>query len=124
MSRETAREQSADLLYRADATHVVSPYVTSGRRMANLAVRPHVVEFFDVARAGQPGLRLEELEITEGSPLAGRTLQQLSGPAVALLVRRPDGQLIANPARELQLQAGDVLIVSAEASALNPLDCE
>ena len=117
-----AREHSADRLYRAGATHVVSPYVTSGRRMANLAVRPHVVEFFDVARAGQPDLRLEELAITEGSPLAGRRLQELRGPAVPLLVRRPDGQLIANPARELQLQAGDVLIVFGEASDLNPLD--
>lgn len=65
------RKQSADRLYRAGATHVISPYVTSGRRMANLAVRPHVVEFFDLARAGQPDLRLEELAITEGSPLAG-----------------------------------------------------
>jgi voltage-gated potassium channel len=119
-----AREQSADRLRRAGANHVVSPYVTSGRRMANLAVRPHVVEFFDVARAGQPGLRLEELEITEGSPLAGRTLQQLSGPAVALLVRRPDGQLIANPTRELQLEAGDVLIISGQASDLTPFDRE
>ena len=36
-----AREHSADRLYRAGATHVVSPYVTSGRRMANLAIRPH-----------------------------------------------------------------------------------
>jgi voltage-gated potassium channel len=119
-----AREQSADRLYRAGATHVVSPYVTSGRRMANLAIRPHVVEFFDVARAGQPGLRLEELEITEGSPLAGRTLQQLGGRAVPLLVRHRDGQLVANPARELQLQAGDLLIVSGEASDLIPLDRE
>jgi hypothetical protein len=63
-----------------------------------------VVEFFDLARAGQPDLRLEELAITEGSPLAGRSLQELRGPAVPLLVRHPDGQLIANPARELQLQ--------------------
>jgi voltage-gated potassium channel len=117
-----AREQSADRLYRAGATHVVSPYVTSGRRMANLAVRPHVVEFFDVAGAGQPGLRLEELAITEGSPLAGRSLHELRGPAVPLLVRRPDGQLIANPARELQLQAGDVLVVFGAVSDLDPLD--
>jgi voltage-gated potassium channel len=117
-----AREQSADRLYRAGATHVVSPYVTSGRRMANLAVRPHVVEFFDLARAGQPDLRLEELAITEGSPLAGRSLQELRGPAVPLLVRHPDGQLIANPARELQLQPGDVLVVFGEVSDLNPLD--
>lgn len=114
-----AREHSADRLYRAGATHVVSPYVTSGRRMANLAIRPHVVEFFDVARTGQPGLRLEELEITEGSPLAGRSLQELSGPAVPLLVRHPDGRLIANPAPELQLLAGDVLVVFGTASDLN-----
>ena len=48
-----AREQSADRLHRAGATRVVSPYVTSGRRMANLALRPHVVEFFDIAGAGR-----------------------------------------------------------------------
>jgi len=117
-----AREQSADRLYRAGATHVVSPYVTSGRRMANLAIRPNVVQFFDVARAGQPDLRLEELEITDGSPLAGRTLRELRGPAVPLLVRHPSGQLVANPTRDLQLQVGDVLIVFGEASDLDPLD--
>jgi Trk K+ transport system NAD-binding subunit len=87
--------------------------------MANLAVRPHVVEFFDVAGAG---LRLEELAITEGSPLAGRSLHELRGPAVPLLVRHPDGQLIANPGRELRLQPGDVLVVFGEASDLIPLD--
>jgi len=117
-----AREQSADRLYRAGATHVVSPYVTSGRRMANLAIRPHVVEFFDVARAGQPGLRLEELAIAEGSPLAGRALRELRGPAVPLLVRRSDGQLVANPDRGLKLQVGDVLVVFGESEDLKPLD--
>ena len=117
-----ARQQSADRLHRAGATHVVSPYATSGTRMANLALRPHVVEFFDLAGAGQPGLRLEELAITEGSPLAGRSLQDLRGPAVPLLIRHPNGQLVANPARELQLQAGDVLVVFGQASDLNPLD--
>ena len=90
--------------------------------MANLALRPYVVEFFDLAGAGQPGLRLEELAITEGSPLAGRSLQDLRGPAVPLLIRHSDGQLVANPARELQLQAGDVLVVFGQASDLNPLD--
>jgi K+/H+ antiporter YhaU regulatory subunit KhtT len=41
-----------------------------------------------------------------------------------LLVRHPDGQLIANPTRELQLQAGDVLVIFGEASDLGPLDRE
>ena len=66
-----AREQSADRCTERALPMWSRPYVTSGRRMANLAVRPHVVEFFDLARAGQPDLRLEELAITEGSPLAG-----------------------------------------------------
>src|ERR1035437_4109894 len=116
------QEQSADRLYRAGATHVVSPYVTSGRRMANLAVRPNVVEFFDIARAGQPDLRLEELAITDDSPLVGRSVQELSGHTVPLLIRRHDGQLIANPNRDLRLEAGDVVVVFGEASALRPLD--
>ena len=119
-----AREQSADRLYRAGATHVVSPYATSGRRMANLAIRPHVVEFFDVARAGQPDLRLEELAITEGSPLAGQAIRDLRGPAVPLLVRHPDGRLVASPARDLRLRVGDVLVIFGEAADLNPLDRE
>ena len=117
-----AREQSADRLYRAGASHVVSPYATSGRRMANLAVRPHVVEFFDVARAGHHDLRLEELAITEGSPLVGRAIKELRGSAVPLLVRHPSGQLVASPARDLRLQAGDVLVIFGEAADLSPVD--
>jgi len=117
-----AREHSADRLYRAGATHVVSPYVTSGRRMASLAVRPHVVEFFDIARTAQPGLRLEELQITEDSALADRSLRELRGPAVPLLIRRADGQLVTRPDPDVRLSAGDVLVVFGNASDLRPLD--
>jgi voltage-gated potassium channel len=117
-----AHDQSADRLFRAGASKVVSPYVTSGRRMANLAIRPHVVDFFDIARAGQPDLRLEELVITPDSPLVGRTLQELTGPTVPLLLRRQGGQLLANPTQQLRLQPGDTLVVCGEASALRPLN--
>ena len=58
----------------------------------------------------------------KGPRWQGRSLQELSGPAVPLLVRHPDGQLIANPARKLQLQPGDVLVIFGEVSDLNPLD--
>jgi K+/H+ antiporter YhaU regulatory subunit KhtT len=36
----------------------------------------------------------------------------------------PDGQLIATPPRELQLQAGGVLVVVGEVSDLNPVGRE
>jgi voltage-gated potassium channel len=118
----SALDRSADRLYRAGANKVVSPYVTSGRRMANLAIRPNVVEFFDIARAGQPDLRLEEVVINPGSPLVGKSLQELAGPPIPLLLRRHDGQLLANPARQLRLEAGDTLVVYGESAALRPLD--
>jgi voltage-gated potassium channel len=117
-----AEDKSADRLVRAGADKVVSPYVTSGRRMANLAIRPHVVDFFDIARAGQPDLRLEELVITLDSPLVGRALQDLTGPTVPLLLRRHGGLLFANPGRELRLEPGDTLVVCGEPGALRPLD--
>jgi K+/H+ antiporter YhaU regulatory subunit KhtT len=41
---------------------------------------------------------------------------------VPLLVRRSDGQLVANPDRGLKLQAGDVLVVFGESADLKPLD--
>jgi voltage-gated potassium channel len=115
-----AEDQSADRLYRAGANRVISPYVTSGRRMANLAIRPQVVDFFDIARAGQPDLRLEELVITSESPLLDKALEELGGPTVPLLLRRANGQLLANPAGQLRLQTGDTLVVYGQAGALRP----
>ena len=109
-------------LYRAGADKVVSPYVTSGRRMANMAVRPHVVDFFDIARAGQPDLRLEELVVKPGSALVGRSLEEIMGAPAPLLIRRADGQLLANPGKQLRLEAGDTLVVYGEAAALRPLE--
>ena len=41
-----------------------------------------------------------------------------------LLVRHPNGQLVASPARDLRLQAGDVLVIFGEAADLSPLDRE
>lgn len=117
-----AEEQSADRLYRAGATNVVSPYVTSGRRMAHLALRPHVVEFFDIGRAGGEDVRLEELVISADSPLQGRTVEEVTGEATALLIRRDDGQLIANPNRRHRVRAGDVIVLYGKPEALRPLD--
>lgn len=117
-----AQEQSADRLYRAGATRVVSPYVSSGRRMAQLAVRPNVVEFFDIGRTGRQDIRVEEVSIPEESPLAGRTVREVVGDAVPLLVRRSNGELFANPSSGFALQGGDVVVVYGETRALRPHD--
>ena len=112
-------EETIDKLGRAGADHAISPNVTGGVRMASMLLRPSVVSFLDVATmgVGDISLRLEESQITDGSPLAGRTLAdakipQRTGLIVLALRRRADrGHAQYNPGPESRLEAGDVMIV-------------
>jgi voltage-gated potassium channel len=88
--------------------------------MALLALRPHVVDFFEIAGRGNAAVRLEELQVPAGSQLAGQRLAQVCGAAVPLLIRRGT-QLLPNPDRDLTLQAGDVVVLLGEPGALRPL---
>jgi voltage-gated potassium channel len=115
-----AEEAAADRLYRAGADRVVSPYATSGRRMALLARQPDLVDLFDLPRGGAAALRIEELLISEDSPLVGQTMAQVCGSATALLIRRADGQLLPNPTRDTIIQSDDVVVTFGEPDALRP----
>jgi voltage-gated potassium channel len=115
-----SEEAAADRLSRAGADRVVSPYATSGRRMALLARQPDMVDLFDLTRGGAATLRIEELLISEDSPLVGQTLAQVCGSATALLIRRAGGQLLPNPTRDTIVQSGDVVVIFGELDALRP----
>jgi voltage-gated potassium channel len=117
-----SEEAAADRLSRAGADRVVSPYATSGRRMALLALRPEVVDFFDLARSGAAALRIEELFIAPGSELVGQTLAQVCGSATTLLIRRAGGQLLPNPTRDTVVQPGDVVVIFGEPDTLRPVE--
>jgi voltage-gated potassium channel len=116
-----SEDAAADRLYRAGANRVVSPYVTSGRRMALIALRPEVVDFFDLARSGSGAVRIEELLIAEDSKLVGQTVAQVCGSATALLIRRAAGELVPNPSRDTVVKAGDLVVAFGEPDTLGPL---
>ena len=44
------------------------------------------------------------------------------GDAIALLVRRANGELLASPGGQMPLQAGDVLVLYGDARTLRHLD--
>ena len=116
-----SEDAAADRLYRAGADRVVSPYATSGRRMALIALRPEVVDFLDLARRGTAALRIEELLITDESQLVGHSLDQVCGSATALLIRRAGGELLPNPSRDTVVQPGDVVVMFGEPGTLKPV---
>jgi voltage-gated potassium channel len=106
---------SEDKLLRAGADRVVNPQHIGGARMAAFVLRPHVAEFLDVVMHEQNiEFRLEELTITAGSAVAGRTLRDAHlrdrTGALVLALRDPDGAFRNNPSPDTVLDPDDVLI--------------
>lgn len=123
-------EQTMQKLYIAGADHVVSPNVTGGVRMASVLLRPRVVTFLDVvARGEELSLRLEQVDITDASPLAGRTLEEARIPqrtdliviAIRLAASEVDTEWRYNPGPDQTMHAGDTLIVLGQPEQLDEL---
>ena len=108
-------KDSEEKLHRAGADRVVNPQSIGGARMAAFVLRPHVAEFVDVVMHEQSlEFRLEELLITEASPIAGQSLRDTHlrdrTGALVLAVCDPDGTFRTNPPPDLVIQAGQVVI--------------
>lgn len=112
----SSSETSETKLRRAGATKVVSPYYIGGKRMAQVLLRPTVVDFIDIATMeGDLGLLMEEVPISTESCLAGLTLVdshlRRDFGVIIVMIRKHHGQLIFNPQPSEVLEKGDVLVM-------------
>ena len=107
-------------LARAGADRVVSPYTMAGRRLAELAVRPRVVDFLDAALShGELSFSLEELHVRAGGPLEGASVVQLRERGLFLLaILAEDNRYAANPPDDRRLVGGETFIASGSVEAL------
>ncbi|MDH5675527.1 MAG: potassium channel protein [Myxococcales bacterium] len=107
-------EDSADMkLRRAGVDCTVSPSLIGGMRLASELVRPSVVQFLDRMRSQD--LRVEELPVSEGSPLVGLRIRDTGirhqTNALVLAVGEPDGSYSYNPGPDFTLAGGQILVV-------------
>jgi len=126
IARASEEEATAKLL-RAGATQVISPYFSVGRRIAQLFLRPNVLDFIDTA-FGTERLDIEigEVRIPERSALAGKKLadsmiRQEAG-VIVLAVKSAEGKMAFNPAEDSVIRAGDCLIVIGGDDRLRKLE--
>jgi len=116
-ARETGVESK---LRKAGANEVVSPNYIGGMRMVSVMLRPVAVEFMDLMlRDKDKNLRIEEVRLPSGSPLAGRKLSETRiRQATDLLVvaaRSPEAATFTyNPGPDYLLEDQSVLIVLGE----------
>jgi len=109
-------EDAKGKLIRAGADRVVSPYQIGGLQLAQTALRPAVVDFVQIATSSENiELNMEQVEISEGAPLAGRSLveanlRQRFG-VVVVGIQRSTGSMEFNPPPDAVMRAGDHLVV-------------
>lgn len=118
---------SEDKLLRAGANRVVNPQAIGGARMAAFVLQPHVTEFLDVVMHGTDiEYRLEEVELTPGSPIGGQTLRDAHvrdrTGALVLALRDPQGAFTTNPPPETVMEAGHILIAIGTTAQLTALE--
>jgi voltage-gated potassium channel len=124
-----ARAESEDAdrkLLRAGANRVVSPYRIGARELAQAALRPAVVDFFDLAARGHLELTIEQITIANQSPLAGLSIiqgnvRQRYG-AIVVGIQRRDGTMEFNPPGEAIMLAGDELVVMGRVDGMRDLE--
>jgi voltage-gated potassium channel len=122
-----SEEEAGEKLRRAGADTVFTPYAMAGRQLADALLRPHVVEFFDLAGTNiGTKVTTEQVRIAPGTALAGKTIEQLSelrnSAVILLAIRRQGGETIFNPPPECKLNSGDFLIVMGERPSLQKLE--
>ncbi len=111
-----------DKMYRAGATHVVSPNVTGAIWVASVLVRPSVAALLDVAVPRQNvSRRIDHATVGAHSALAGKTLAEARIPdetGLVVIAIRKDGrahdEVDFNPDAASELGVGDDVIVLGE----------
>jgi voltage-gated potassium channel len=102
------------------AERVISPYSTSGRRMAHLALLPTASDVFELIAdpVRELSVQVQRIEVQADGKMAGSTISALDlrRQSGALVVALSSGDNMAwNPDPGRQLQAGDLLTILGSA---------
>ncbi|SDB83439.1 voltage-gated potassium channel [Raineyella antarctica] len=111
-------------LQQAGADRAVSPYVMGGRRMAQLAIRPAVVDFIDSAMSTSTlDFSIEEIPVPADSRLVGMTVGRLRAHGIfTLAILKGAAAYRHAPLDDQLIESEDHLIVSGTSDSLRALD--
>jgi voltage-gated potassium channel len=114
-------------MMKAGADYVVSPSYIGGMRMVSQLIRPAAVTFLDLMlRERGATLRVEDVFVAAGAPLAGKTvgasgLRDLREALLVAIKRAGTGEHVFNPGPEAVIGAGDALIFITSPAALGEI---
>jgi voltage-gated potassium channel len=122
-----AEEEAEEKLRRAGADTVFAPYSTTGHRLAQALLRPHVSQFLDFATKNLGlDVAIEQVRVVPETLFVSKPLGDLQSRhdlgVILLAIRRGSGEMLFNPPADLEISAGDVLIVMGEQRSLQQFE--
>jgi voltage-gated potassium channel len=131
LSARVDEEATEQKMRRAGADFVFAPYNSTGHRMAQALLKPHVHQFINFTtqggnlNVGIDNVGIEQVAVSARSEFAEQTLEIMHARrdlgVIVLAIRRADGKMIFNPPVHLQISAGDHLIVMGDSDCLEKL---
>jgi voltage-gated potassium channel len=127
LTARVMEESSREKLRRAGANFVFAPYNSTGHRMAQAILRPHVAQFLDFTNQSlEFNVGIEQFQVSSRSEWLDRSLADMKirehTGAIVLAIRRSAGNLHFNPTLEECICLGDVLITMGEPDGLQKLE--
>ena len=127
LAARVAEDEAEDKLRRAGAHTVFAPYSSTGYRLAQAMLRPHVTQFLDfTTKSFGANVTIEQVRVADRCEFVSRSLQQMQIRrdlgVVVLAIRKADGTMQMNPSAESAVEAGDFLIVMGEPGNLRRLE--
>jgi len=127
LSARIDEETSAEKLRRAGADFVFAPYNSTGHRMAQALLKPHVQQFLDFTTQNM-GLDagIEQVRVAEHCAFAHQSLADVQMRrelgVIVLAIRKVSGEMLFNPPAEAKIAGGDHLIVMGRPDGLRKLE--
>jgi voltage-gated potassium channel len=127
LSARVAEEESEQKLRRAGADFVFAPYNSTGHRMAQALLKPHVHQFLDFTTQ-KVGLDagIEQVRVGEQCMFVNQSLSEIKMRreigVIVLAIRKANGEMIFNPPAEATIAVGDHLIVMGRPDGLHRLE--
>jgi voltage-gated potassium channel len=127
LSARVAEETSEQKMRRAGADFVFAPYNSTGHRMAQALLKPHVQQFLDFTTQNM-GLDagIEQVRVADKSAFVDQSLEDMQLRrelgVIVLAIRKASGEMLFNPPAEAKILGGDHLIVMGRPDGLRKLE--
>jgi voltage-gated potassium channel len=120
-------EDTESKLIKAGANRVVKPYELGGSRMAEIVLRPGVLDFIDVVYGSKKvDIHIEEITVKQGSKMHKKALAELPlrtefNTIIVAIQNEEKGIFIYNPKGDTIVDEGNKLIAIGEEANLDKL---